>query len=364
MKIRGWRSRRAQPRYVRVSSRKGRIVGVVLTVAIVSGILGGTAIYGVRWVDRQITPESAPGTKIVVTVPRGSNAHDVAALLERSRVISSSTVFDWYVRIKKPGTFQAGDYTFNVNQPFDQVLKVLKTGPVQRFKKITFPEGLTLVQTVIRGGKDMPRSSAKDWFEAAISGRVRSRYQPAAQGSLEGLLFPDTYQLSDVDTAETLMTRMTNQMDEVARSLGIETGAAKLNLSPYQVLIVASLIEREAKVEDDRGKIARVIYNRLAVQQNLEIDASVIYGTGREVASLTQTDLDTDTPYNLYLHGGLPPTPIAMPGKASMKAALNPTAGTWKYYVVIDSTGRHAFADTFEEHQANIAQARAAGVIK
>ncbi len=368
MNLRGWRARRrlrrSRPVFERLPPRRRRVLGAFVTVAVVMAIVGGTVAYGYSWVTGQITPSTPTGVKIVVTVPRGSNAHDVAALLERNKVITNSMVFDWYVRAKKPGAFQAGDYTFSLNQPFDSVLKVLKAGPVQRFKKITFPEGLTLAQTVVRGGKEMPRSSQKDWYVAALSGAVRSRYQPADQQNLEGMLFPDTYQLADTDTAQTLMIRMANQMDEVARSLGIESGAAKLKLTPYQIFVVASLIEREAKVEDDRAKIARVIYNRLAISQNLEIDASVIYGLGNDTKALTQTDLDTDTPYNLYLHGGLPPTPIAMPGKASLKAALTPAVGSWKYYVVIDASGRHAFADTFEEHQANVAKAKAAGVIK
>jgi UPF0755 protein len=173
---------------------------------------------------------------------------------------------------------------------------------------------------------------------------------------------------------------MVSLMERVGAQENIDARAAQLGLSPYQVLIVASMIEREAKFDADRGKIARVIYNRLSpfVNMPLQIDATLFYGQDPN-ATFAQVK-DIDTPYNTYLHNGLPPTPIANPGRASIEAALNPTpnpsqgdpicvglpAGTpclYLYYVKIDEEGHHAFSATLEQQQANIDKATAAGVL-
>jgi UPF0755 protein len=349
--------------YEPIPSPAGRRRWIIVVVASLLALLLLTGGIAAWWVQRQIDPPGNPGRTVAVTVYSGASVRDIGNLLEKAGVVSSALVFDWYVRLKKSGSFQAGDYTFHTNESMGNAVKVLKAGPSQRSRKITFPEGLTIGEVVKLGAANLPNSTLGDWYSAAISGLIRSRYEPADVMSLEGLLFPDTYQLGDTDTASNVMQRMVTQLDEVCRGLSIESGSQKLGLTPYQVIIVASMIEREAKVAADRPKIARVIYNRLALRMNLEIDASVIYGLGGGVTKLTSADLAKDTPYNLYLHGGLPPTPIGMPGRASIQAALNPDAGSWFYYVLADKDGRHAFASTLAEHEANVAKARAAGLL-
>src|SRR5262249_2853405 len=159
-------------------------------------------------------------------------------------------------------------------------------------------------------------------------------YEPAGSNNLEGLLFPATYQvlLRDRANPTKLVQQMVNAFDQQADSIGLSSGAQQLGISPYQVLTVASMVEEEAKLPGDRGKVARVIYNRLANGTSLGIDATVEYALQLRTASLTQSQLETDSPYNTRAHTGLPPTPIGAPGRASLIAALHPTPGDWTYF--------------------------------
>jgi UPF0755 protein len=192
-------------------------------------------------------------------------------------------------------------------------------------------------------------------------------------------LFPDTYRVSNADNEGQVIERMLELMERVVAQEDVLAASERLGLSPYEILTVASMIEREAKVDADRAVIARVIYNRLARGMRLEIDATLYYGA----PAGTPFDVlrDTDSPYNTYLYSGLPPTPIANPGRASIRAAVNPapnpasgdeicavlpdpTVGCdYLFYVLADDDGSHAFAVTFEQHQANIDAARRAGVL-
>ena len=162
-------------------------------------------------------------------------------------------------------------------------------------------------------------------------------------------------------------------MTRVANSVGIQNSQSLVGRSPYEVLVVASMIEKEAKLDEDRALIARVIYNRLFVGTPLQIDATLYYG--QDSATPFSTLQATDTPYNTYLHLGLPPTPITNPGKKSIEAALHPAPNPdpatcpggqpciWLYYVLADKSGRHAFATTYEDHLKNVAKAWAAGLL-
>ena len=172
---------------------------------------------------------------------------------------------------------------------------------------------------------------------------------------------------------------MVTLMERVASQESLDTKAAILGRSPYEILIVASMIEKEAKLDEDRPKIARVIYNRLFIDMPLQIDATLYYG--KDPATPFPVLREIDTPYNTYMHKGLPPTPIANPGRASIQAALNPapnpspgdpicqvlpdpTQGCiYVYYVLANEQGGHAFAVTAEQHQANVDAAAAAGLL-
>jgi UPF0755 protein len=237
---------------------------------------------------------------------------------------------------------------------------------------------MTIAQMGERLSSKLTFMSQADFVAAATDGSIVSDLLPKGVTSLEGLLFPDTYQVSGDGSEARVVSTMAGMMQRVARQVDLKSGAKIRGFSQYQILIIASLIEREAKVPEDRAKIAQVIYNRLAEKMKLEIDASVKYGLD---PSMLWTDMKaTDHPYNTYIYPGLPPTPIANPGRASIQAALAPAGAPSKtdeacvglpagekcrylYYVLADKTGRHVFATTYEQHLANIEKSRAAGVL-
>jgi UPF0755 protein len=239
----------------------------------------------------------------------------------------------------------------------DAVLDLLAKGP-STGAPFTIPEGWTVAQIAAK-------LAATDQFtKAEVDQALQSKdlivnYRPKGVTSLEGLLFPDTYGIEPGDTAEGVLQDMLNQLEIVLSRYQLSTAPQKLD--PYQVLIVASMVEREAKVDADRPKIAAVIYNRLAAGKNLEVDATVQYAVGH--ARLTARDLKFPSPYNTYVHAGLPPTPIASPGEAAIRAALQPADGDWIYYVLASKQGEHAFTSSYQEFLQLKARAKAKGLL-
>ena len=239
----------------------------------------------------------------------------------------------------------------------------LRRGPSIRFEKLTIPEALTLDQIADRVG-ELPGRSRDKFLAAAKSGAVRSQYQPPGQNNLEGLLFPDTYLLTDKEDETAIVRRLVGRFDEVADEVGLGHGRpVPTGLSPYQLIVAASLVESEAKVHEDRPLIASVIRNRLQKGMQLQIDATVLYALGKHKERVLYKDLEVDSPYNTYRIDGLPPTPISAVGKASLEAMLDPAETTYIYYVLSDKSGKHAFATTSAEFEALKAEARRKGLL-
>jgi peptidoglycan lytic transglycosylase G len=357
----GWAEWDGDYEYVRQGRSRLKIALTAIFAALLIGLLvvGGLSL----WVVRQINPPGPPGAKLTVTIDPGATTSEIADLLEKRGVITNATVFRWYVSYKKAGPFSPGYYELHERADMSDVIKVLDTPPPITFTNVTFPEGFTLSKFAQRLAEKAPRLSADKFLAAANSGQLRSKYEPDGVNNLEGLLFPDTYQVASNEDEAKVIARLITQMEKVGTEEGVDYAPFKLNLTPYQVLTIASIIEKEAKTDADRPKIARVIYNRLAAGMNLEIDATVIYAMGGDVTRLTFDDINnTNSPYNTYKNPGLPPGPIAMPGRASIHAAMNPVDGPWLYYVVIDKDGNHAFAKTLKEHEKNIKIAEQNGV--
>ena len=204
--------------------------------------------------------------------------------------------------------------------------------------------------------------SSERFLELATSGAVRSKYQPEAVTTLEGLLFPDTYLVAEDEDEERILRRMVALFEQVADGAGIADGARALGLTPYELVVVASLVEEETKIADERALVSAVIRNRLERGMLLQIDATVLYALGEHKNRVLFRDLEVDSPYNTYRYAGLPPTPIAAPGAESLAAAAAPADSPFLFYVKIDADGRHKFAETAAEHGRNVAEARAKGV--
>lgn len=349
---------------------------------IVAGLVVGVISYGwSQWRYLQkVNPSGDPSAATTFEVRENDDLLIVSERLEAAGIVVDGGTFRRYVADEGGLTVVPGFYTLRPRDHMGNLLRALRTSPAETFVKVTFPEGFTVSQMAQRLADEIPGFDAEAFMARALdpTSVPGTSYVPAGATSLEGLLFPDTYSFAVSEKPVQILKRMVDLMARVGRQEGLDDAPTLLGLSPYEVLIVASLIEREAKVAADRPKIARVIYNRLTLGMKLEVDASLFYGQDpqSEFAALKAID----SPYNTYLRNGLPPTPIANPGRASIAAALapapNPRANdpicrdipanspcAYLYYVLIDEDGNHEFSATLEQHEANIAIARERGVL-
>ncbi|HUP84993.1 MAG TPA: endolytic transglycosylase MltG [Acidimicrobiales bacterium] len=338
----------------------GKIFGVLALLLVLGLIAAGLAFVTYQ---RKVDPAGPPGAAVKVTIPLGSSTQRIGTLLDSEGVVTSAQVFRYYIKLKGGGPFQAGEYTLNKNMSMPEAIAKLSKGPELKFEKLTVPEGLVLSQIADQVAK-LEGRTREAFLAATEAGTVRSKYQPASVNKLEGLLLPETYNVEPKDDEARILQRMVESMDAVADELGYADAQSKVGISPYEAIIVASLIERETRFDDERAKIAQVIYNRLKRGMQLQVDATVIYAlgkTGERNVRVLFRDLEVDSPYNTYKVKGLPPTPIAAPGRASLETALNPKPSNDLFYVVTETTGRHSFAETGAQHAANIRKAEANG---
>ena len=345
---------------------------VLIAVVCFSLFLGAIGL----WYLHKVNPSGGSNIGISFTVNDGDSVSSVSSRLESEGLITSAGVFRWYVGRKGGIELTPGYYTIKPRDHMGNIMKVLSTPPSATFVKVTFPEGFTVSQMAKRLAEKTLRLNADLFNVAAQDPAISAAYRPAGQTSLEGLLFPDTYQISGDESEGQVVTRMVQLMERVARQEGLDESQDLVGFSPYKTLIIASMIEREAKTEADRAKIARVIYNRLQLGMKLQIDATLYYAAP-EGSTFTQAK-ELDSPYNTYLYKGLPPTPIANPGRASIAAALHPAQDPlqndpickgvakpcrYLFYVLSNKDGSHAFAATLAQHEANIEVSRAAGLL-
>jgi UPF0755 protein len=350
---------------IRRRRRSGRrIFGWSLVVLVVGILVAGLLAW--RWVQNRVDPPGDPGDQVAVIVPEGSTTDDIGRLLEDEGVITDAQVFKYYIRFRGGGPFQAGTYTLRENSSMQEAIDTLEEGPAPPpFVEFTVPEGLTLPEITEAMAGGISTLDVDVLNQLVASGQLRSRYQPAEVPVLEGFLFPETYRLDQGSDETAALQVMINQFDGVADQLDLAGGAARLGMTPYQVLTVASLVQEESGIPEDSAKIARVIYNRLAQGIPLGVDATICYALGERPCELTEADLEIDSPYNSRNRAGLPPTPIAAPGRAAMEAALNPEPGPWLYYVLdpeAEIEGGHFFTADYAEFLAKKDECAAAGL--
>jgi UPF0755 protein len=348
--------RRAE-RLARRRGRRRRVRGMAVFLALMVVVSGVT--YQAYRLTAHRPPKVQPGLPVTFTVQPGDGSLDIGKGLERAGVVDSAGRFRAVAQERgldaalKPGTYQ-----LQTAMSVDEVIDILVRGP-NLGPAFTIPEGFTVAQIVERlaATRQFPKAAI---VKALSSPDLDVPFRPKGVKILEGLLFPQTYRIDKEDTPVTVLQQMLDQLQSVTSKYDLR--AAPQHLTPYQTLIVASMIEREAKVAADRPKIARVIYNRLARHQRLQVDATVQYalGTSRRLSS---KDLTVKSPYNTYAHEGLPPTPIASPGEDSIRAALQPAPGPWLFYVLISKDGRHAFTADPTEFARLKAEARRKGLL-
>ncbi len=305
-----------------------------------------------------------PGQPVQVDIPLGSSTAEIATILESVGVVRSATQFQALARTSGlANSLQAGSYDLFTGMNPDEVLSILQRGPVTRVFRITIPEGLRVSETIalLSENTGLP---AEDFETALTDGSVATtlrQFEGERQVSdWEGLLFPDTYEFRQSATAAEILNRLARTME--SRVASVDWSAfEEAGFTRYQGIIIASLIESEVRVAEERPLVSSVIRNRLTDGQRLEIDATVLYAVAsRDPRSI---NLDVDSPYNTYRNEGLPPTPISAPGLASLQAAAAPADTQFKFYVLSSPDGSHTFSVTFEEHQAAVAKARADGLL-
>ncbi|NLZ39189.1 MAG: endolytic transglycosylase MltG [Firmicutes bacterium] len=305
-------------------------------------------------------PAMAAQEPVMVTIPAGSSTSGIAKILAENGLIRHATVFRYYAKFRgKDQGLQAGNYLFNYGMTMDEILQKLLDGDVYRPTiTVTIPEGYTVEQIARRlensGLVDTERFLELAKSMAPALGEVKSSQRYA----LEGYLFPDTYEFALDVTEEQIIERMQNRLAEVLTE-DLRQRAQELGLSIHEVITLASLVEREVQVASEREIVAGVLHNRLKRKMPLQLCASVIYALGEHKTEITTQDTLVDSPYNTYQNLGLPPGPIASPGKSAITAVLYPADVDYLYYVVKgDGSGEHYFGRTLAEHEANIARSK------
>jgi UPF0755 protein len=348
----------------RPPQRLPKVVGV-LVVLVVLAVLVATAAYGVARVRSHFS--SAPdytgsGTgSAVVQVNPGDTASDVAVTLVAKDVVKSAAAFREAAAADPDSrSLQPGYYQLRQRMSAAAALSLLLDPAARVRGRVTIPEGSTVNQTLALIAKNTEVRLAD--LQQAVAAPAALGLPAYARGRLEGFLFPATYEVEPGTSATEVLQMMVRRYTEAAEAAGLVAGARALGLTPYDVIITASLIERESRLVDEYPKVARVVYNRLAANMTLGIDAAILYGLGRTSGGLTQSDLSKDTPYNNRLHTGLPPTAIASPGEVALEAALHPEQGDWLYYVLADKNGRQLFTADYAVFLRQKAKSQAEGV--
>jgi len=346
---------------------------VILVVAL--GVLAVVALFLLAQVlagavSRSSEPTVAPGQPVEVTILPGSSARTIAVEMQNASVVSARDLEEEVRDRAVADQLKAGTYALETGMAAADVVAQLVQGPNTQSSQstVTIVEGLTVTEILqsLAAQTGLPVAE----FEAALRSGVVSSPFLASSGvdpetdlaAWEGLLYPATYAFSEETDAALILNTMSAEL--VRRVGDINwSGLSDLGLSRYEALIVASLVEREAKLDADRPLIASVIYNRLAENMPLQIDATVIYAMGENPGRVLASDLEIDSPYNTYRITGLPPTPIGAVREASLLAAASPAATEYRFYVVTSADGGHGFSGTYEEHQEKVERAKAEGII-
>ncbi len=297
-----------------------------------------------------------PPEGVFVDVPRGASGKAVARLLAEKGVVRSRVAFEALCRWRSRRALQAGEYFFDRPMTAFQVFDALAQGRIYEIY-VTVPEGFTMFDIAALVAAH-GLASREAFLEAARDPTQIRDLAPRAP-SLEGFLFPATYPFPRHIPAQEIAAAMVRRFRGTWQPLA-ETGASRAAPSAEAVVTLASLVERETSVPEERPLIAGVFTNRLRRGLALQCDPTVIYAlalAGRYGGTLTSADLRFESPYNTYRHPGLPPGPIANPGAAALRAALDPPPVDYLYFVA-DGNGGHVFSKTLEEHNRNVARYR------
>lgn len=344
--------RQRQKRHKRKLSKGFKVI-IILVIALLIGLFSFQFMKSLMMTDG--STENLTGETVSVTIPSGSTTSDIANILKEQGLISNTFTFRLSSKINGyDGTYQMGTYDVDTGMTPTQIMALLQSGEVSTKNKLTVPEGYTVKQIADRVA-ETGLCTAEEFITEANTGTFPHSFLkdlPDREYRLEGYLFPDTYFLSENMTAHEIITMMLDRFEQMYTQ-EYQDAVAASGHTLDEIVTIASMVEKEITLDEERARAAGVIYNRLEQDMSLGIDATVLYAVGKTGGELTQADLQTDSPYNTRLNKGLPLGPIANPGEASFKAALYPEDNNYLYYVV-EAAGQsnHVFCETNEEFLA------------
>lgn len=295
-------------------------------------------------------------TEVAVSIPRGASGTRIGEILVEKDVVKSQKAWDNAVRAdSRSSSIQPGTYPMKTQLPAAKALEILVDPNSLDRQFVSVPEGQRLTEQVrtLAEGTGIPAAA----FNDALAVPENLGLASYAENRPEGFLFPDSYQYTKSTSATALLKKMADRFNTVSDEVSVQEGAQRLGITPYEVVTIAGIIEKEVRIPEDRPKVARVLLNRVAQGQPMQLDSTVHYAANKPAgAPLTRAEFESPNPYNTYTNPGLPPGPISAPGKAALEASANPADGPWLYFVTVNlETGETRFTEDYAVHERNVA---------
>lgn len=344
------RSKHPQKRRKKRQMKGSAKAGIVLVIALIVGV--ASFVFMNHLMNPPTEELELTGETVSVTIPEGASTDDIAEILKENHLIGSKFGFKLTSKLEGfDGTYKQGTYSIDTGMTKRQIMELLQSGKVASDLKLMIPEGYTVKQIAAKA-EELGICTAEEFINECNNGTFEYDFLkdlPDREYKLEGYLFPDTYFLTESMTAHDIINAMLARFDQMyTKEYQDAVAASEYTLD--EIVTMASMVEKEIKLPEERAKAAGVMYNRLKEKMSLGIDATVLYAVGKTSGELTQDDLNIDSPYNTRKNQGLPLGPIANPGEASFKAALYPEEHNYLYYVV-EAVGQdnHVYCETYDE---------------
>ncbi|MFI0487163.1 endolytic transglycosylase MltG [Actinomadura sp. 9N215] len=333
--------------------RNGR-AAALFAMAFLVAVFGTGGVLGYAWLDNKRHPPDYDGQgsgNVTVQIKDGASGFAIGSTLEEHRVVKSARAFvKAYTKETRASTIQPGFYQMRQRMSSAAAMALLLDPKSRAGNQITIPEGRRAVETYELLAKKTGISVKE--FQAAAKKPDALELPSYAKGKVEGYLYPGRYDLDPNASAEQILKQMVARFNQEAESVDLEGKARDAGLSPAKVITLASLVQAEGGKPSDLPQISQVIYNRVEKGMPLQFDTTVLYALNKRTLTVTNQDLQVDSPYNTYKHKGLPPGPIANPGPDAIEAALTPKQGPWLFFIATDPTNKITeFATTEEERQ-------------
>lgn len=362
-------SSRVQPAYARRSAapKKTSPVPVIIAVVVAIAIVAASLLFALPAITNLFMggsdePQVEAGIEVQVNIPEGASGDQIASILSEAGVIPDPKTYYAEVKAQNADTsLKPGDYLFTTLEDPADVVAQLVAGPNVEGTSVTIAEGLSTSQTAARV-EEAYGISSDDFLAQAKASNYVADYpflEGVADDSLEGYLYPKTYSFTSTPTADQVIRAMLDQFELEVASLDFDSARATIQerygveMSDYDFINLASIVEREGLTAEQRGKVASTFYNRFEAGMPLQSDATMMYVTG---GAVTADDLDQESPYNSYKNQGLPPTPICSPSLESIEATLNPPETDYLYFFI--TTEDEWFSETYDGHLAAIEENR------